>query len=78
MNPLPSWSAIWKHATTLGSVPGGKADGTSNAKGLPNPGAEGGYPPMDDGGGWWLEPPWGLFSLGGFSPGAAYGADGAP
>jgi len=28
--PLPSRSAAWKQATTLGSVPGGNADGTSH------------------------------------------------
>ncbi|KAI6701586.1 hypothetical protein NL676_015910 [Syzygium grande] len=33
--PLPSWSAIWKHATRLGSVPGGKDDGVSAANGFP-------------------------------------------
>jgi hypothetical protein len=35
--PLPSRSAAWKQATTLGSVPGGNADGTSDANGLPYP-----------------------------------------
>ena len=43
ITPLPSRSAAMKHATTLGSVPGGNPEGTSDANGLPPcPGGGGG------------------------------------